>query len=38
MVEENGFIGAVKRNMRGKISVCHLLRINCDFLPFENAG
>ena len=38
MVKENRFIGAMKRTIRGKIAVCHLLRINCDFLPIENAG
>ena len=38
MVEENKFIGAVKRTIRGKITVCHLLGINCDFLPIEDAG
>lgn len=38
MVEENRFIGAVKRTIRDEIAACHLLRINCDFLPIENAG
>jgi hypothetical protein len=38
VVEGNKFIGAVKRTIRGKIAVFHLVRINCDFLPIENAG
>jgi hypothetical protein len=36
--EKNKFIGVVKRTIRGKIAVCQVLRINCDFLPIENAG